>query len=121
MTKVKENAAIQLSAATSTSFDQINTFAHQYDRGGNLTINGKPSYSVDQAADYTLRDNAAWTDRDGNGTINLTYTFLTAKPAWGLSVRSTHSRKHRPYCLCNPGQTLPRSALPRPLPAATGI
>ncbi|RMR32890.1 Serralysin, partial [Pseudomonas savastanoi pv. glycinea] len=24
---------------------------------------------------------AAWTDRDGNGTINLTYTFLTAKPA----------------------------------------
>ncbi|GBH17089.1 hypothetical protein KPSA3_03049 [Pseudomonas syringae pv. actinidiae] len=33
MTKVKENAAIQLSAATSTSFDQINTFAHEYDRG----------------------------------------------------------------------------------------
>ncbi|GAB0065163.1 hypothetical protein IBA8402_09240 [Pseudomonas syringae] len=58
MTKVKENAAIQLSAATSTSFDQINAFAHQYDRGGNLTINGKPSYSVDQAADYILRDNA---------------------------------------------------------------
>ncbi len=81
MTKVKENAAIQLSAATSTSFDQINAFAHQYDRGGNLTINGKPSYSVDQAADYILRDDAAWTDRDGNGTINLTYTFLTAKPA----------------------------------------
>ncbi|MCF5674424.1 serine 3-dehydrogenase, partial [Pseudomonas syringae] len=50
MTKVKENAAIQLSAATSSSFDQINTFAHEYDRGGNLTINGKPSYSVDQAA-----------------------------------------------------------------------
>ncbi|MCK0543688.1 matrixin family metalloprotease [Pseudomonas syringae pv. aptata] len=81
MTKVKENAAIQLSAATSTSFDQINAFAHQYDRGGNLTINGKPSYSVDQAADYILRDDAAWTDRDGNGIINLTYTFLTAKPA----------------------------------------
>ncbi len=81
MTKVKENAAIQLSAATSTSFDQINAFAHQYDRGGILTINGKPSYSVDQAADYILRDDAAWTDRDGNGTINLTYTFLTAKPA----------------------------------------
>ncbi|KPX29087.1 MULTISPECIES: serralysin family metalloprotease [Pseudomonas syringae group] len=81
MTKVKENAAIQLSAATSTSFDQINTFAHQYDRGGNLTVNGKPSYSVDQAADYLLRDDAAWADRDGNGTINLTYTFLTAKPA----------------------------------------
>ncbi|WP_122869852.1 serralysin family metalloprotease [Pseudomonas viridiflava] len=84
MSKVKENAAlsaVQLAATGSSAFNQIDTFVHTYDRGGNLTINGKPSYSVDQAADYILRDDAAWVDRDGNGTINLTYTFLTARPS----------------------------------------
>lgn len=83
MSKVVETpaAAVQLAATASNAFTQIDSFAHAYDRGGNATINGKPSYSVDQAADYLLRDDAAWVDRDGNGVINLTYTFLTAKPS----------------------------------------
>ncbi|MBV4458323.1 serralysin family metalloprotease [Pseudomonas sp. COR58] len=89
MSKVKANAidtaeqAFQLSAAdplaaSSTAWNQINSFSHQYDRGGNLTVNGKPSYSVDQAADYILRDGAAYKDLDGSGKIELTYTFLTS-------------------------------------------
>lgn len=84
-------SAIQLAATASTAFTQIDTFAHQYDRGGNLTINGKPSYSVDQAADYILRNDAAWVDRDSNGVINLTYTFLTARPATFDSALGTFS------------------------------
>ncbi|OSN65810.1 Metallopeptidase AprA [Pseudomonas syringae pv. actinidiae] len=77
MTKVKENAAIQLSAATSTSFDQINTFAHEYDRGGNLTINGKPSYSVDQAANFILLSFFAITPPGLTATVTAPSTSRT--------------------------------------------
>ena len=83
MSKVKANAidtaeqAFQLSAFSS-AYNQINSFSHQYDRGGNLTVNGKPSYSVDQAATQLLRDGAAYQDKDGSGKIELTYTFLTS-------------------------------------------
>ena len=83
MSKVKTNAidtaeqAFQL-AALSSAYNQINSFSHQYDRGGNLTVNGKPSYSVDQAATQLLRDGAAYQDKDGSGKIELTYTFLTS-------------------------------------------
>ncbi|WP_028620219.1 serralysin family metalloprotease [Pseudomonas sp. Ant30-3] len=74
-------------AAASTAYNQINTFAHQYDRGGNLTVNGKPSYSVDQAATQLLRDGAAYQDKDGSGKIELTYTFLTSASS---SVMNKH-------------------------------
>lgn len=87
MSKVKSSAidsaeqllwAPQSLAAASNAFNQINSFSHQYDRGGNLTVNGKPSYSVDEAATQLLRDGAAYQDRDGSGKIELTYTFLTS-------------------------------------------
>lgn len=87
MSKVKSSAidsaeqllwAPQSLAAPSNAFNQINSFSHQYDRGGNLTVNGKPSYSVDEAATQLLRDGAAYQDRDGSGKIELTYTFLTS-------------------------------------------
>ncbi|ALI04106.1 serine 3-dehydrogenase [Pseudomonas sp. FW306-02-F02-AA] len=77
MSKVKVNAIDSL-AATSSAWSQIDSFSHQYDRGGNLTVNGKPSYSVDQAATQLLRDGYAWHDLNGSGKIELTYTFLTA-------------------------------------------
>ena len=67
--------AAQSLAATSSAWNQINSFSHQYDRGGNLTVNGKPSYSVDQAATQLLRDGASWHDLDNSGKIELTYTF----------------------------------------------
>ncbi|KIH83298.1 serralysin family metalloprotease [Pseudomonas batumici] len=83
MSKVKTKAIVSTDAAladngTSFAFNQIDSFSHQYDRGGDLTVNGKPSYSVDQAATQLLRDGASWHDLNGSGKIELTYTFLTA-------------------------------------------
>ncbi|WP_223448518.1 MULTISPECIES: serralysin family metalloprotease [Pseudomonas] len=87
MSKVKVHAIdsaeqafqpLQALAVASSAFNQINSFSHQYDRGGNLTVNGKPSFSVDQAATQLLRDGAAYQDKDGSGKIELTYTFLTS-------------------------------------------
>jgi len=87
MSKVKDHAIdsaeqafqpVNALAASSSAFNQINSFSHQYDRGGNLMVNGKPSFSVDQAATQLLRDGAAYQDKDGSGKIELTYTFLTS-------------------------------------------
>ncbi|PWB35959.1 serine 3-dehydrogenase [Pseudomonas sp. SDI] len=85
MSKVKETAiASALSAVNpqgaSAAYSSINSFSHQYDRGAG-TINGKPSFTVDQAATQLLRDGAAWVDVNKDGAINLTYTFLTRAPA----------------------------------------
>ncbi|MEN4752960.1 serralysin family metalloprotease [Pseudomonas sp. Ps21-P2] len=80
MSKLKLNALSVTPQGPSAAYNQINTFSHQYDRGGS-PINGKPSYTVDQAADYILRDHAAWADSNRSGTIELTYTFLTSRPA----------------------------------------
>jgi len=77
MSKVKDKAIVS-AAQASTAYAQIDSFSHLYDRGGNLTVNGKPSYTVDQAATQLLRDGAAYRDVDGNGKIDLTYTFLTS-------------------------------------------
>ena len=77
MSKVKDKAIVS-AAQASTAYSQIDSFSHLYDRGGNLTVNGKPSYTVDQAATQLLRDGAAYRDFDGNGKIDLTYTFLTS-------------------------------------------
>lgn len=88
MSKVKAKAVdsaelafqpLQALAAPSSAFNQIDSFSHQYDRGGNLTVNGKPSFSVDQAATQLLRDGASWHDLNGSGKIELTYTFLTSQ------------------------------------------
>ncbi|MET1069187.1 MAG: serralysin family metalloprotease [Pseudomonas prosekii] len=89
MSKVKDTAVDSLSAlaATSVAWNQINSFAHQYDRGGNLTVNGKPSFSVDRAATELLRDGAAYRDADSNGKIDLTYTFLKSASS---SVMNKH-------------------------------
>ncbi|AMS18116.1 serine 3-dehydrogenase [Pseudomonas chlororaphis] len=84
MSKVKAKAIVTAEqelvplAAASSAYNQINSFSHQYDRGGNLTVNGKPSYSVDQAATQLLRDGASYKDLNGSGKIELTYTFLTS-------------------------------------------
>ena len=77
MSKVKDKAIVS-AAQASSAYTQIDSFSHQYDRGGNLTVNGKPSFSVDQAADHLLREGAAYRDVDNNGRIDLTYTFLTS-------------------------------------------
>nr|AQY63477.1 protease precursor [Pseudomonas fluorescens] len=77
MSKVKDKAIVS-AAQASTAYSQYDSFSHLYRRGGNLTVEGKPSYTVDQAATQLLRDGAAYRDFDGNGKIDLTYTFLTS-------------------------------------------
>ena len=90
MSKLKEKAALsvgQVQAANtgSSAFTQIDNFSHFYDRGDHL-VNGKPSLTTDQAADQLTRSGASWHDLNGDGVINLTYTFLTAPPA-GYATR----------------------------------
>lgn len=121
MSKVKDNAVDSLNAlaATSSAWNQINSFSHQYDRGGNLTVNGKPSFSVDQAATQLLRDGAAYQDKDGSGKIELTYTFLTSASSstmnkHGISGFSQFSTLQKPRLCspCNPGRMWPMSPSP---------
>ncbi|MDD1014871.1 serralysin family metalloprotease [Pseudomonas rubra] len=86
MSKVKESAigfagSVLQPHGASSAYGLINSFSHQYDRGGSALVNGKKSFTVDQAADNLLRANAAWDDLNDNGSINLTYTFLTSAPA----------------------------------------
>ena len=70
----------QAKSKTSSAYDQIDTFSHLYDRGVGL-INGKPSFTADQAADEILRKGLSWGDKNADGKIDLSYTFLTEKPA----------------------------------------
>lgn len=70
----------QAKSKTSSAYDQIDTFSHLYDRGVGL-INGKPSFTADQAADEILRKSLSWGDKNADGKIDLSYTFLTEKPA----------------------------------------
>ncbi|MGE7993206.1 serralysin family metalloprotease [Pseudomonas sp. NPDC089554] len=85
MSKVKANAIVSADSVLqphgpSSAYGLINSFGHQYDRGG-ANVNGKPSFTVDQAATQLLRDGAAWKDLNKDGTISLTYTFLTRAPS----------------------------------------
>jgi serralysin len=75
--KLKEQV-VNVLGEVSSAYSQVDTFSQLYDRGGLELINGKPSYSVDQAATQLLRDDAAYRDVDGSGKIDLTYTFLTS-------------------------------------------
>ncbi|WP_430443473.1 MAG: serralysin family metalloprotease [Pseudomonas piscis] len=68
-------------AQASNAYQQVQAFSHRYDRGGSDLVNGKPSFTADQAADAILRKNLSWHDKNGDGKIDLTYTFLTEKPA----------------------------------------
>ncbi|MEN5094383.1 serralysin family metalloprotease [Pseudomonas protegens] len=68
-------------AALSTAYQQVQAFSHLYDRGGSELVNGKPSFTADQAADSILRKGLSWHDQNGDGKIDLSYSFLTDKPA----------------------------------------
>jgi len=101
MSKVKANAidtaeqafllsaAPQPLAAASSAFNQIDSFSHQYDRGGNLTVNGKPSYSVDQAATQLLRDGAAY--QEGWQRQDRTHLYV---PDFGIVQHDEQARDH---------------------------
>lgn len=70
----------QAKSKTTSAFDEIDTFSHLYDRGVGQ-VNGKPSFTADQAADEILRKGLSWGDKNADGKIDLSYSFLTDKPA----------------------------------------
>ena len=70
----------QAKSKTTSAFDQVDAFSHLYDRGVGL-VNGKPSFTADQAADEILRKGLSWGDKNADGKIDLSYSFLTDKPA----------------------------------------
>ncbi|NWA02112.1 serralysin family metalloprotease [Pseudomonas gingeri] len=53
----------------------VREFSARSGRGEGQAVNGKPSYSVDQAATNLLNGSTPWADTDGNGKIELTYSF----------------------------------------------
>jgi len=69
----------QAKSKTTSAFDQVDAFSHLYDRGVGL-VNGKPSFTADQAADEILRKGLSWGDKNADGKIDLSYSFLTDKP-----------------------------------------
>lgn len=71
----------QASSSASTAFTTVDTFSHLYDRGGDKLVNGKPSFTADQAADEILRKGLSWGDKNADGKIDLSYNFLSEKPA----------------------------------------
>ncbi|KAF2391807.1 serralysin family metalloprotease [Pseudomonas frederiksbergensis] len=71
----------QAKSRASDAYSTVDTFSHLYDRGGSVLVNGKPSFTADQAADQILRKGAFWHDQNADGKIDLSYTFLTSKPA----------------------------------------
>lgn len=69
------------SGQVSSAYSQVDAFSHLYDRGGSELINGKPSFTADQAADSILRKNMSWHDKDGNGKVELSFSFMTSAPS----------------------------------------
>ncbi len=78
--KAKETV-MEASSRVSSAYSQVDAFNHLYDRGGSELINGKPSFTADQAADSILRKNMSWHDKDGNGKIELGFSFMTSAPS----------------------------------------
>lgn len=83
------SATFSISPFASRTVTQLDRVLHHDQRGGERTINGKPSYTVQQAADEITRDNYRWYDTNGDGKTDVTYEFrTTAGPlfsALGLS------------------------------------
>ncbi len=112
----------------SDAYTQVDNFLHAYARGGDELVNGHPSYTVDQAAEQILREQASWQKAPGDSVLTLSYSFLT-KPndffntpwkyvsdiyCWASSAPSPRSSRPRPSCRCNPGRTSPISTSSTP-------
>lgn len=68
---------ITISPYASATVTQLDRVLHADQRGGGREINGKPSYSIQQAADEITRDNLRWPDLNGDGKTDIAYRFLT--------------------------------------------
>lgn len=71
------NSTFTLSPFASNTVTQLDRVLHHDQRGGDRIINGKPSYTVQQAADEMVRDNARWHDTNNDGKTDVAYQFLT--------------------------------------------
>ncbi|WP_347905687.1 serralysin family metalloprotease [Pseudomonas purpurea] len=80
MSQAKAKAVVS-SGQVSSAYSQVDAFSHLYDRGGSELINGKPSFTADQAADSILRKNMSWHDKDANGKVELSFSFMNKPPA----------------------------------------
>ncbi|QDX30077.1 serralysin family metalloprotease [Dickeya poaceiphila] len=66
-----------LSANASSTYNSIYDFLHYHDRGNNLTVNGKVSYSAEQATSQITRENVSWNGNNVFGkSASLTFKFL---------------------------------------------
>ncbi|WP_083961037.1 MULTISPECIES: serralysin family metalloprotease [Dickeya] len=73
----RDDDAVHALSATSSSYDSIYGLLHYHERGNGLTINGKPSYSIDDAGVQITRENASWNGTSVFGkSANLTFKFL---------------------------------------------
>ena len=61
----------------SDAYTQVDNFLHAYARGGDELVNSHPSYTVDQAAEQILREQASWQKAPGDSVLTLSYSFLT--------------------------------------------
>ncbi|HGW5537069.1 serine 3-dehydrogenase [Pseudomonas aeruginosa] len=61
----------------SNSYNLLETFINQFSRGGDATLNGKPSYTVEQAAEQIARAGNLAGTADDDGVVRLTYSFRT--------------------------------------------
>ncbi|MBE8601832.1 M10 family metallopeptidase C-terminal domain-containing protein [Pseudomonas cyclaminis] len=68
---------LPLSPAPSKNFKRMQEFRERDERGKSQPANQKPSYTGDQASDHIAASGPdPWTDKNGNGKTELTYTFF---------------------------------------------
>ncbi len=81
MAMVYQSVGERLQAqGNSEAYGQFNEFSRLYERGGDRELNGKPSFTVDQAA-AKIAGNNAWRPAEGADEISLTYAFRTSADA----------------------------------------
>ncbi|MGY2400783.1 serralysin family metalloprotease [Pseudomonas sp. SDO5271_S396] len=68
--------AAPASTPPSTAFERMQAFARRDERVPGQVLNGKPSFSHDQAAEQiNLKGRERWPDRDGDGKATFSYSF----------------------------------------------
>ncbi|UUE11881.1 serralysin family metalloprotease [Dickeya zeae] len=78
----RDDDALHSLSASSSSYDAIYNLLHYHERGNGLTINGKPSYSLEEAGAQITRDNVSWNGANVFGkSANLTFKFLQSARA----------------------------------------
>ena len=94
-------------AQQSLSFTQVDNFIHAYDRGNGLIKDGKNSYSIERAVQQlttwaddkgNVHDLPHWSDKNGDGTVSITYSFLdknSSFTAGGLSGISEFNNQQK--------------------------